>query len=139
MSEEREERDEPEAGAGPAGVRLELVVSRVLRIGVAVSATLLVVGLVLATARGQLDGLREAWSAGTVPAVAASPAALADGVAHLRADAVLLLGLVVLVLTPTVRVVASLVAYGRDRDWTYVALTATVLVLLGVSVLTGSA
>lgn len=81
---------------------LELKLGRLLFAGVTTSAACLVFGLVLT-----LAGL--------------SPAA---------ANAILTAGLVILMITPLARVVASLVAYVRLRDWFFVATTILVFVVL---------
>lgn len=47
----------------------------------------------------------------------------------------LTVGLVILMGTPIMRVLVSLVAYVRMRDWFFVATTIAVFVLLGVTVL----
>jgi uncharacterized membrane protein len=44
-------------------------------------------------------------------------------------------GLLVLIGTPVARVVFSVVAFARERDWLYVVITAIVLGLLGFSLL----
>jgi uncharacterized membrane protein len=44
------------------------------------------------------------------------------------------MGLVILLATPAARVVVSVIAYVRERDWTFVVLTVVVLVALGASV-----
>ncbi len=45
-------------------------------------------------------------------------------------------GLLVLMATPVARVVVSLLEYARQRDWLFVAATATVLAVLAGTVLT---
>jgi uncharacterized membrane protein len=46
-------------------------------------------------------------------------------------DALLLTaGIVALLVTPIARVVASMLEYARDRDWTFFLLTTTVLLVL---------
>lgn len=47
----------------------------------------------------------------------------------------LTLGLLILMATPVLRVMVSLVAYIRMRDWFFVGTTITVFVLLGITVL----
>ena len=56
-----------------------------------------------------------------------------------RAAAVIVAGLVLLIATPVIRVAVSLVAFTRERDRTFVAITATVLFLLLLSFLLGKA
>jgi uncharacterized membrane protein len=87
--------------------RLELSLGRLLHIGVGASAISLAAGLLLSMLRG--------------------PSALSSGA--------LTIGLVILMATPIMRVIVSLVAYVRMRDWFFVAATVMVFVLLGVTVL----
>lgn len=82
--------------------RLEVQVGRLLEVGVAVAAASLSAGLV-------------AWFA------------VGNGRA---ANLLLSTGLVVLMITPLARVVASFVAYLRLRDWFFVATTVIVFVVL---------
>lgn len=58
---------------------------------------------------------------------AAGPTALSSGA--------LTLGLIILMATPILRVIVSLVAYIRMRDWFFVGTTVAVFVLLGITVL----
>jgi len=82
--------------------RLELQVGRLLQAGVWLSAACLTTGLALWMTLGS----------GRLP------------------DTLLTTGLVVLMLTPLARVLASLVAYIRLRDWFFAATTVMVLVVL---------
>ncbi len=84
--------------------RLERVIGIVLRTGVMVSTVCLGVGLVLSL-------------------LGTGPSALI----------VLDIGVVVLLATPVVRVVVSIVEYASGRDWAFVGLTAIVLVELAAS------
>ena len=85
---------------------LELIIGRVLRLGVRASSVLLAAGLLLAL-------IHEA-----------------DGVAPI----VLTAAIVVLLATPATRVAISVVEYVRERDWLFVALTLIVLLTLAGSV-----
>jgi uncharacterized membrane protein len=86
--------------------RLELTLGRMLHAGVMASALCLSTGLVLWLLHGRSD--------------------LASGA--------LTVGLLILMATPIMRVVVSLVAYIRMRDWFFVLTTVMVFVLLGVTV-----
>jgi len=86
---------------------LELVIGRVLRVGVATSSVCLAAGLIL-TLTGQ---------PGSLARVALSS------------------GLVILLATPGARVVISFVEYVRAGDWLFVVLTLTVLLALVASVI----
>lgn len=87
--------------------RLELSLGRLLHAGVLTSAFCLAVGLVL-------------W-------MVSGPSRVSSGA--------LTTGLVILMATPIMRVVASLVAYVRMRDWFFVLTTVMVFVLLAVTVM----
>ncbi len=82
--------------------RLERIIGVLLRVGVSASSACLAAGLALSF----VD--------------AAAPAS------HI----LLQTGVVVLLATPVARVVASIVEYGLQRDWVFVALTLTVLMEL---------
>lgn len=85
---------------------LEMTLGRLLQAGVTVSALCLAAGLVALMAVG--------------------PSRFSGSV--------LTLGLIVLMATPILRVVVSLVAYIRMRDWFFVTTTVMVFVLLAVTV-----
>ncbi len=109
-------------------VPIERMVSRVLTIGIAVSVTLMAIGLIL----GFFD--RQGTPTHVVP--------LADLPSLLRSfdpAAYLSLGLIVLIATPFVRVLGSIVAFARQRDRRYVLITAVVLVVMCLSVVLGRA
>jgi uncharacterized membrane protein len=82
--------------------RLEVLLGRVLLAGVLVSSACLAVGLIM-------------WMAGGYP---------------IAANRVLAAGLIVLMATPILRVVVSLVEYLRMRDWLFAATTIVVLAVL---------
>ena len=112
--------------------RMRVIVSWVLLIGVSLAAALIAVGLLgsfLVGWRGSLLGL----PADDVPI--GSFGDLGGGLAALRPQAIGQLGLLVLVATPIVRVLTSLVAFALERDRLYVVLTAIVLAILLASAL----
>jgi uncharacterized membrane protein len=86
--------------------RLEVHLGRLLQAGVLTSAACLAVGLAL-------------WMSGAAPGAA---------------GAILTLGLMILMATPILRVVVSLVEYVRMRDWFFVATTVIVFGVLLVTV-----
>lgn len=106
---------------------MELIIGNILRWGVLVAAIVGLVGVVMlvAAAGGEAENFRHfsAKAATGLPAIVA-------GVTRGHGRGVMELGLALLLLTPIVRVALSLVAFARERDRTYVLLTAVVLVLL---------
>ncbi len=85
-----------------AVARLEITLGRLLRIGVTSAALFMTVGLVL-------------WMANGSPRFATP---------------LLTAGLIILMITPLARVVASLIVYARMRDWFFVATTTMVFAVL---------
>ena len=94
----------PDSERRPAG-RLEREIGWILWLGVLASSTCLGIGLILALTIG---------SGGP-------------------ANILLTTGLVLLLATPTSRVVVSAIDYARERDWLFVVLTLTVLGQLAAS------
>jgi hypothetical protein len=83
------------------------------------------------------DLLGRVLLAGVVSASACLAAGLALWLAHLApsiANVLLTAGLIVLMATPILRVVVSLVEYARMRDWFFVATTLIVLIVLCVTI-----
>jgi uncharacterized membrane protein len=113
--------------------RMDLLISYVLRGGVLLSAGLLILGALLYA----LAALRSGSAAfpSTYPH---SLGEIISGLSHGDPLAVLALGLLVLLLTPVARVLVSILAFARERDWLYVAITALVLLILLVSFLLGA-
>jgi uncharacterized membrane protein len=92
--------------SNPRLERLEVVLGRVLLAGVLSAAACLAVGLILWMAAGD----------------------------SIVANRVLAAGLIVLMATPILRVVVSLVEYLRMRDWAFAVTTIVVLAVLIVTV-----
>jgi uncharacterized membrane protein len=105
---------------------------RVLRVGVATAAILVLFGLVLFVVqdhghdRTSLDTALGRHT--TVRPL--HPADVLDGLGAGKPAAFIELGLLVLILTPIVRVAMTLVLFERQRDWTFVALSGVVLAIL---------
>ncbi|MCA9530013.1 MAG: DUF1634 domain-containing protein [Myxococcales bacterium] len=99
-------------------------VQLVLRGGLWVSFALMAVGLVLALVR---EGL------GDAPAVKL----LAMRGAPSAGERVMAAGILVLALTPALRVVSLLVLWARERDWRFVGVAAVVVVVLAIAAALG--
>lgn len=69
----------------------------------------------------------------------ASVGSVLKGTAELRGQSIVMLGVLVLIATPVVRVAASVVLFAAERDRMYVAITTLVLLLLIVSFVIGAA
>jgi uncharacterized membrane protein len=94
-----------------------------LRASLAVSAALMIIGLVVWSATGQ-------GTAQTVP-----PSRLFSTLD--TGDRLMLAGIAFLAITPALRVLALLVLWVRERAWRFVATSALVLTLLGIAIWVG--
>jgi uncharacterized membrane protein len=122
--------------------RVELVISMLLRIGVATSLTVIVAGTILSFVHHpEYVSAPEALAHLTQPG-AAFPHTLSQVLDSLRAQrgqAVVVIGVLLLVATPVLRVAASIVGFVYQRDRAYVAITSVVLALLLLSFWLGRA
>ena len=106
----------------------ELLISNVLRGGVLLSAAVILVGVILHYARpaaATAGALGYPHHLGDV-----IPAVLAG-----NAQAIITLGLLILLATPVLRVAVSIGAFALEHDWMYVGITSLVLALLLASIL----
>jgi uncharacterized membrane protein len=119
---------------GPEGA-----ISAVLRVGVAASLVLVACGSALSFLQGSYapgpgEVARLIGATGSFPRTASW---FFGGLAHLDGQAIIVAGLLVLIATPVLRVGVSLVAFFRERDRAFIAITAVVLALLLVSFVLG--
>ena len=108
---------------------LDLIISRILRGGVILSAAIVLAGGIWYLVE----------SAGARP-----PFGHFAGVPGIHAltrlpspEVVILAGLLLLIATPVARVVFSMIAFAMEKDWAYVGITAIVLGVLTYSILSG--
>lgn len=115
---------------------LQHIVSFTLRAGVVVSATVGVLAAVydLTTNGGKHVAFKP--FSGT-PEVDRHLPSIFSGALHLEPRAVMMVALLLLLLTPIVRVVISLVGFIKERDRVYVVVTTVVLLTLLGSLLLG--
>lgn len=135
-----------EAAAGRDRIRMgELVVSSILRYGVLVSMALIACGVLLLFASGHtgytgaddLGALRRYASAQETPWPRTLDGVVGGAIAG-RPYALILLGLLLLIATPVLRVAVSVVLFLVERDYTYVAITLFVLGVLVLSFFLGT-
>jgi uncharacterized membrane protein len=116
---------------------VETAVSLVLRVGVILSAAIIVFGLILLAAKNnRAAGMR-------IDAAIPYPrtlSAVLSGVLSLDPASVLVLGALALIATPFSRVAISIVAFAQRRDWLYVIITSVVMAILiaGITIAGGT-
>lgn len=109
---------------------LDRTIGRVLQWGIAASMALLGAGVLLMIA-GRVDPLGP-------PPPPFDPAALPRGLVTLEPEAYLWLGLVATIATPSLRVLVSLVGFGRAGDRRMVLVSAGILAVIVASVAVAS-
>ncbi|WP_229752591.1 DUF1634 domain-containing protein [Paenibacillus physcomitrellae] len=102
-----------------------------LRIGIYLAAAVIIVGLLWLLITGE-GGYPE----DTYPT---SFMGIVNGVGDWKPVAVIEAGLLLLILTPVLRVVVSLFVFLREKDYRFVAITALVLLILIISFALGKA
>lgn len=105
---------------------LNHVVHQVLIIGLVISTTLMVIGIVL-----DLFLQRE------IPQTVPNVGDVVQRVLSVRPSGFLALGLLVLIATPILRVIGSIGAFMYEREWRYAAITIFVLTVMVVSIMLG--
>ncbi len=117
--------------------RIEFIIGHLLRAGVLLSATVVILGGIIylvrhghtiadyRTFQGEVSSLR-------------TLAGIFHGALQLSGSAIIQLGLLLLIATPIARVIFSAIAFARERDYLYVAFTLAVLAVLTYSLLGAS-
>ncbi len=133
-TEDEVELDEREVPS-QVGVRVEQAISYSLRGGVIVAFMLVAIGIALGYVDGTFagGGARVDRLTASRSRVPHTLTAVVIGATHGRADGLIALGLVVLVITPILRVAVSIVGFIHLGDRTYAIITSIVLALLVIS------
>jgi uncharacterized membrane protein len=103
------------------------IVSRALRVGVVVSAALMLAGVAMAGVKGRLR---------------AHPVRISHLLTRLHGghpSAYMALGILLLLATPIARVLLLVAGFSYARDWRFAAIASTVAVLIGVAIVLGRA
>jgi uncharacterized membrane protein len=108
---------------------VEIIISRALKIGVILSATVTLIGLLMFLITG-----KSGYPGATYPT---NPLLIFQGVAVLKPYAIILTGLFILILTPVFRVGVSVIVFMKEKDYLYVKITAVVFTILIISFLLG--
>lgn len=121
---------------------IESAISTILRAGVAVSIAIIAFGVTVTFVHHH-DYFRSRPALGTLIDARGnyteSVRSVVQGTLEFRGQSIVMLGVLVLIATPVVRVAASVVLFAVEHDRIYVAITAVVLLLLLVSFLIGAA
>jgi uncharacterized membrane protein len=120
--------------------KVELLISNLLRTGVVLSLALIVLGTVITFAQHP-EYLSERSFFGRSSArrtpILQSLSAVSTGLAAFYGEAIVTLGILLLIATPVIRVGVSIFAFIYQRDRLYTVITATVFCLLLLSFVIG--
>jgi uncharacterized membrane protein len=108
---------------------IEVIIGTLLRVGVLLAASVVVIGAAVYLVRHGHDPLVYSTFRGE-PAGLTTIAGILRGVKQGSGSALIQLGLLVLIATPVARVAFSAVAFALERDYLYVAITLVVLAVL---------
>ncbi len=108
---------------------VEQVVGRMLQLGVLLAAIVVLIGAVLLLLQHGSEPVSYVAFSGE-PERLRSVAGIVRGALTMQSDAVVQLGLLLLIATPIARVALTLVAFAIQRDRAYVVITLIVLALL---------
>lgn len=120
-------------GQVPGAHPMEIWISYVLRIGVMAAGAVILVGLVFFLVRGAgstTSTTAEELLRGGGKVILVSPGSIFTGVAALDPIAIIQVGVLLLILTPMMRVGMTVLLFGAQRDWTFVAITCVVFSVL---------
>jgi uncharacterized membrane protein len=120
--------------------RVELLISFLLRSGVTVSLVLILIGLTMAFVRHPRYVSSPAELTRLTSPGAVFPRSLPQvsaGIQQFQGRAFIMAGLLVLIVTPVLRVAVSIVGFAYQGDRTFVAITSVVLMLLLLSFFVG--
>ena len=122
---------------GPTDRQVERMIGGLLRIGVIAAASITAAGGIWYLSRHARDIARFAAFHGE-PQRLTSVAAIIGAALSLHSDALIQLGLLVLIAVPILRVAVSIVAFALERDWLYCTVTILVFAILLFSLLGGA-
>lgn len=109
---------------------LERQIGIVLRIGVIIAVVVMILGF----ACYLINDAKTGYFHNQYPRQLAQ---IVNGSFHFQAGAIMVLGLFLLILTPVLRIVASIYAFTKVKDWRYVGITVAVFIILLVAMFIG--
>ncbi len=123
--------DDPEAAMIPRS--MEIWISIVLRVGVMIAGATILVGLILSLIPSMDKGsgvtIHELLDNGG-HRITVSPGSIIDGLRDFDPIAIIQVGLLILILTPIVRVAMTLFLFLKEADLIFVTVTGIVLIVL---------
>ncbi len=110
-------------------IDMEIVISKFLRAGVVISAVIIGLGLAMFLITGN-----SGYPGDYFPT---TPGEILRGLMQLKCYAIILTGLIVLILTPVLRVGISIITFIKEGDYLYAKITSAVFIILIISFVLG--
>jgi uncharacterized membrane protein len=117
---------------------MQAVIGWILRIGVFVSMAIVTVGGVFFIIRHGFSSPDYSIFKG-IPTFISSPRRIFEAVVSLHGQAIIQLGIVLLIATPVIRVVFAIIGFLMEKDYLYTLISAIVLLIILFSMLSGHA
>jgi len=108
---------------------MEIIISKVLRIGILLSAVIIFIGLSMFLVTGKSGYTRNYFPT--------NPLEILRGIISLKSYSIILTGILILILTPVFRVGVSIIVFFQEKDFLYVKITSLVFIILLVSFVLG--
>jgi uncharacterized membrane protein len=108
---------------------MEIIISNFLRIGVVLSAIIVLIGLSMYLISGN-SGYNGSYFPTTISEIF-------SGFIVFKPYAIILVGLIILILTPVFRVGVSILVFIKEKDFLYVKITSLVFIILIISFVLG--
>ncbi len=122
----------------PRQIAFEDLIGWALRVGVLISATLIIFGIILIVVHHGAGyyQLSQLFSIHSIVNTSSLPVSYinASSLSHLNGLAYVLLGLIVLMATPIMRVAIGIAQFSHERDWLYTLITAIVFMNLMLAI-----
>ncbi|MNJ61127.1 hypothetical protein D3C77_569000 [compost metagenome] len=117
------------ASSQDRAAEVEIVISKMLRIGIVLAGLVIVAGLLMFLVTGD-----SGYPGDTFPT---SLPDIFQGLLELKSVAIIEVGLILLILTPVFRVFVSMFAFIHEKDYRFVFISALVLIILMISFVLG--
>lgn len=132
LSASKKRQDASQDSHGKPPVHIDKIIGWILQGGVILSAALIVFGMALLPTRpGGLSARRVLTFPQTFGQIGA-------GLLTMQPQSIIALGLLLLIATPVVRVMVSIIAFALEKDHKYIIITGLVLVILLLSIILGA-
>jgi uncharacterized membrane protein len=117
---------------------MQLIIGWILRGGVTVSMAVVVIGGIFFVCRHG-HSIPDFRTFRGTPDFISSPRGVIAGVLHLKGQAIIQLGIALLIATPVIRVIFSAIGFILEKDHLYTLISIIVLLIIISSMITGHA